>query len=62
MSLVLLPDPQAGQPVGTLHAAVAGPGQLSVKSFTLAGDRDGIRAGAVEAGLQLLRDSLAESE
>lgn len=56
------PDPQAGQPVGTLHVAVCGPRQSSVRSFTLAGDRDGIRAGAVEAGLRLLRDSLAGAE
>jgi nicotinamide-nucleotide amidase len=56
------PDPQAGQPVGTLHVAVAGPGRASVSSFTLAGDRDGIRTGAVEAGLQVLRDSLAVAE
>jgi nicotinamide-nucleotide amidase len=56
------PDPQDGQPVGTLHVAVAGPGRSSVVSFTLAGDREGIRSGAVEAGLQLLRDSLAAAE
>jgi nicotinamide-nucleotide amidase len=56
------PDPQGGQPVGTLHVAVAGPGGVSVRSFTLVGDRDEIRSGAVEAGLQLLRDSLAEAE
>jgi nicotinamide-nucleotide amidase len=57
------PDPQDGKPVGTLFVAVAGPnGSCRTASLVLSGDRDTIRAGAVQASLALLRDSIAEAE
>jgi nicotinamide-nucleotide amidase len=57
------PDPQDGHPVGTLYVGVAGPDRPpAAASFTLSGDRATIRSGAVEAGLRLLRDSLAVAE
>lgn len=48
------PDPQDGQPVGTVFAAVAGPDRLVGQELRLVGDRDEIRAAAVEACLELL--------
>jgi nicotinamide-nucleotide amidase len=57
------PDPQDGQPVGTVHIGLAAAGtDPTVRSHRLDGDRDGIRAAAVEAALALLRDSLREHE
>jgi nicotinamide-nucleotide amidase len=57
------PDPQDGQPVGTVHIGLAMAGaDPTVRSQRLDGDRDGIRAAAVEAALALLRDSLHERE
>ena len=57
------PDPQGEQPVGTVFAAVAGPvGQVRVGSARLDGDRDQVRAAAVELALRLLHDRLAERE
>lgn len=57
------PDPQDGHPVGTLYVGLAGPGRSPVvESFTLLGDRAAIRSGAAEAGLRMLRDSLAGAE
>lgn len=55
------PDPQDGQPVGTVHVAVAGPGAgaLTVRSLVLDGDRAAIRAATVEAALDLVRSVLA---
>jgi nicotinamide-nucleotide amidase len=56
------PDPQDGQPVGTLHVAVAGPrGEPTVTSTRLTGDRHRIRADAVATALTLLGDSLADA-
>jgi nicotinamide-nucleotide amidase len=57
------PDPQDGMAVGTVFVAVAGPdGSCRIASLALSGDRDTIRTGAVQAGLALLRDSIAEAE
>ncbi|MDH6710710.1 nicotinamide-nucleotide amidase [Kitasatospora sp. MAA19] len=48
------PDPQDGQPVGTVHLAVAGPEGTLVSSPRLSGGRARIRHGAVTAALELL--------
>jgi nicotinamide-nucleotide amidase len=48
------PDPQDGQPVGTVFAAVAGPEGVVVEQLRLAGNRSEIRAAAVAACLDLL--------
>jgi nicotinamide-nucleotide amidase len=57
------PDPQDGKPVGTVHIGLAAAdGEPLVCSRRLAGDRDRIRAAAVEAALSMLRDSLREHE
>jgi nicotinamide-nucleotide amidase len=48
------PDPQDGQPVGTVFAAVARPDGTVVQEFRLAGSRSEIRAAAVDACLELL--------
>ncbi|MER7752969.1 CinA family protein [Kitasatospora sp. NPDC097643] len=48
------PEPQDGQPVGTVHLAVAGPQGTLVSSHRLSGGRATIRHGAVTAALQLL--------
>lgn len=47
------PDPQGGQPVGTVHLAVAGPEGTLVSSPRLSGGRARIRHGAVTAALEL---------
>ncbi|MDY0814169.1 CinA family protein [Kitasatospora purpeofusca] len=48
------PEPQDGQPVGTVHLAVAGPGGSLVSSPRLSGERATIRHRAVTAALELL--------
>ncbi|MFD6953347.1 damage-inducible protein CinA [Nocardiopsis sp. TSRI0078] len=49
------PDAQDGQPVGTVHVAVATPGdQTRVHQFRFTGDRAGIRYRTVEGALSLL--------
>lgn len=58
------PDEQNGQPVGTVHVAVAGPGSVAgsageVRSLVLAGDREAIRLGAVQAALALIAETVA---
>lgn len=45
------PDPQDGKPVGTVYVGLAGPGGGTVRSLTLSGDRDAVRAAAVDAAL-----------
>lgn len=50
------PDPQNGQPVGTVHLAVAGPAEGEVRSLRCDGDREQIRAQAVTAALSLLAE------
>jgi nicotinamide-nucleotide amidase len=50
------PDPQEGKPPGTVHVAVAGPGQDPlVRSRRLPGDRARVRLLAVAVALDLLR-------
>jgi nicotinamide-nucleotide amidase len=48
------PDEQDGQPVGTVHVAVAGPSGVRGVSLRLAGDRSAIRAAAVTAAVEQL--------
>ena len=49
------PEPQDGQPVGTVYAAVAGPGhEPRVERFRFTGDRAGIRYRTVEGALAVL--------
>lgn len=49
------PTPQDGQPVGTVHVAVAGPsGAAAAVALRLSGDRAGIRRQTVEAAVKLL--------
>ena len=55
------PDPQEGQPPGTVFVAVAGPGSGDVRRLTLAGDRPAVRTGAVDAAIGMLRDVLEAS-
>ena len=50
------PDPQNGQPVGTVHLAVAGPAEGEVRSLRCDGDREEIRAQTVAAALSLLAE------
>lgn len=64
------PDPQDGQPVGTVHVAVAGPGahdveqgrdahpHVTARRLLLSGDREAIRLGSVDAVLELLAEQL----
>ena len=47
------PDPQDGQPPGTVHIAVATPTGAAVRSLHLTGDRAALRAGTVDAVLRL---------
>lgn len=57
------PTPQDGKPVGTVFAAVAGPGGAAsvVRGFQLDGDRTDVRRAAVQAALKLLWDELSEN-
>jgi len=48
------PEPQGGQPVGTVYVGVAGPRGTVVRRLALAGDRARIRAAAVQGALDLL--------
>jgi len=50
------PDSQNGQPVGTVHLAVATPAEGEVRSVRCDGDREQIRAATVAAALSLLAD------
>ena len=52
------PDPQDGNPPGTVFVAVAGPGDGQVRELTVNGDRQVVRAAAVDAAIDLLRDLL----
>lgn len=47
------PDPQDGQPVGTVFVAVSTPETTVVTSLTLSGTRDEIRSRAVVGALEL---------
>jgi nicotinamide-nucleotide amidase len=56
------PDPQDGQPVGTVFVAVAGPdGAAEVAALLLAGDRSAIRGASVAAVLDLLLERLRKA-
>ena len=48
------PDPQDGQPVGTVYIGVAGPAGTGHTRVQLHGDRAAIRAGAVEQAVATL--------
>jgi nicotinamide-nucleotide amidase len=54
------PDPQDGQPVGTVHIAVSADGDTVVRTLALDGDRDRIRRLTVEQSLALLLGRLRE--
>lgn len=55
------PDPQDGHPPGEVYVAVAGGGHRpACRGLALAGDRAAVRAGAVRAALDLLRERLAD--
>jgi len=53
------PEPQDGQPVGTVYVAVAGPGGTSAAALRLSGERATIRRETVVAAVQLLLERLA---
>jgi nicotinamide-nucleotide amidase len=56
------PDPQDGQPVGTVYVAVAGPaGAGKVAALRLNGDRGEIRRESVRSVLELLLEELREN-
>jgi len=52
------PDPQDGQPVGTVFGAVADSGGAVVRGWTLSGDRAEIRRAAVLHCVRLLAECL----
>lgn len=53
------PDPQDGQPVGTVYVAVSGPhGAGKVAALRLNGDREEIRRESVRSVLELLSGEL----
>ncbi len=54
------PDPQDGQPVGTVHIAVSADNDRVVRTLVLDGDRDRIRRVTVERLLALLAGRLRE--
>jgi nicotinamide-nucleotide amidase len=54
------PDPADGQPVGTVHIAVSGPGGTVRRALALSGDREAVRAASVEHALGLLTGALRE--
>jgi nicotinamide-nucleotide amidase len=54
------PDPQDGQPVGTVYIAVSSGVSATVRSLALSGDRRQIREATVEQSLSLLICRLRE--
>jgi nicotinamide-nucleotide amidase len=52
------PDPQDGQPVGTVFIAASGPAGTRVRALRLPGDRAAVRHSAVTAALDLLGEAL----
>jgi nicotinamide-nucleotide amidase len=54
------PDPQDGQPAGTVHVAVASEGDTVVRTVALPGDRAAVRARTVVTALGLLLGRLRE--
>ena len=53
------PDPSEGKPVGTVHVAVAGPGEPAERTYAFDGDRGAIRRQACRAALEVLLARLA---
>lgn len=56
------PDPQDGQPVGTVYIAVSAGGDTTVRSLALSGDRNQIREATVRESLSLLICRLREDD
>jgi PncC family amidohydrolase len=56
------PDPQDGQPVGTVYIAVSTGGGTAVRSLGLSGGRQQIREATVERSLDLLICRLREDD
>jgi nicotinamide-nucleotide amidase len=56
------PDPADGQPVGTVHIAVAADGSTATRALALSGDRHQIRVATVEQALGLLVGMLREEK
>ena len=54
------PDPQDGQPVGTVYIAVSAGGDTTVRSLALSGGRQQIRQATVQRSLDLLICRLRE--
>ncbi|MEJ6489482.1 CinA family protein [Leucobacter sp. USCH14] len=54
------PDPQTGQPAGTVWIAVSCAGLERQQLLSLPGDRSSIRAAAVDAAIELLRTCLED--
>lgn len=52
------PGPADGHPAGTVHIACAHPGGVEHRELHLRGSRAEVRAGSVEAALDLLREVL----
>jgi nicotinamide-nucleotide amidase len=56
------PDPQDGQPVGTVYIAVSAGGDTTVRALELSGGRHQIREATVEQSLDLLICTLREDD
>jgi nicotinamide-nucleotide amidase len=56
------PEPQGGQPVGTVWVGVAGCGHTTSSLAQLTGDRTAIRSAAVEVALTALLQRLCDAE
>lgn len=52
------PGPSEGHPAGTVWLACASPSGLRTRRLALTGERAAVRAGAVQAALDLARDAL----
>jgi nicotinamide-nucleotide amidase len=55
------PDPQDGQPPGTVHLAFVGAGVERLRALTLSGDRREVRRETVRAALALVVEELGKS-
>jgi nicotinamide-nucleotide amidase len=56
------PDPQDGQPVGTVFIAIVGPTSETVVEQNFGGDRNSIRLQTVEKAVNLLAAAVANSD
>ncbi|MHB2022874.1 MAG: CinA family protein [Mycobacteriales bacterium] len=56
------PDPQGGQPPGTVFLALAGSGEAQLRELRFPGDRHQVRRLAVQAALDLLRTALTTAQ